>query len=96
MEFEDGLRMGVLPEGFCKGTLVVVLHIPGSISKPLGLWVGPGLGVVVIRTPFQTKFQFCQVQRMGGIKLQLLCGVRIELAVGSLPYPRQSGTPTVW
>ena len=24
------------------------------------------------------------------------CGVRIELAVGSLPYPRQSGTPTVW
>ena len=23
---------------------------------------------------------------MGGIKLQLLCGVRIELAVGSLPY----------
>ena len=24
---------------------------------------------------------------MGDIKLQLLCGVRIELAVGSLPYP---------
>ena len=24
---------------------------------------------------------------MGGIKLQLLCGVRIELAIGSLPYP---------
>ena len=23
---------------------------------------------------------------MGGIKLQLLCGVRIELAVGALPY----------
>ena len=23
---------------------------------------------------------------MGGIKLQLLCGVRIELAIGSLPY----------
>ena len=23
---------------------------------------------------------------MGGIELQLLCGVRIELAVGSLPY----------
>ena len=23
---------------------------------------------------------------MGGIKLQLLCGVRIELAVGPLPY----------
>ena len=24
---------------------------------------------------------------MGGIKWQLLCGVRIELAIGSLPYP---------
>ena len=23
---------------------------------------------------------------MGGIKLKLLCGVRIELAIGSLPY----------
>ena len=44
------------------------------------------MGVVVIRSPFQTKFQFCRVPRMGGIKLQLLCGVRIELAVGSLPY----------
>ena len=49
--------------------------------------VGPGFGVVVIRSPFQTKFQFCRVPRMGGIKLQLLCGVRIELAIGSLPYP---------
>ena len=24
---------------------------------------------------------------MSGIELQLLCGVRIELALGSLPYP---------
>ena len=32
---------------------------------------------------------------MGGIKLQLLCGVRIELAVGSLPYPGESGFPIV-
>ena len=32
---------------------------------------------------------------MGGIKLQLLCGVRIELAVGSLPYPDESGFPIV-
>ena len=52
----------------------------------LGVRVSPGLGVVVRRTPFQTKFQFCQAPRMGGIKLQLLCGVRIELAVGALPY----------
>ena len=43
-------------------------------------WVGCGCHT------FQTKFQFCRVQCMGGIKLQLLCGVRIELAVGSLPY----------
>ena len=32
---------------------------------------------------------------MGGIKLQLLCGVRIELVVGSLPYPGKSGFPIV-
>ena len=57
------------------------------IPSPLGAQVGPGLGVVVIRSPFQTKFQFCWVPRIGGVKSQLLCGVRIELAVGSLPYP---------
>ena len=28
---------------------------------------------------------------MGGIRLQLLCGVRIELAVGSLPMPSLFG-----
>ena len=33
---------------------------------------------------------------MGGIKLHLLCGVRIELAIGSLPNPRQSGALTAW
>ena len=49
--------------------------------------VGHGGGVVVKKDPCQTEFQFCQVPRMGGIKLQLLCGVRIELAIGSLPYP---------
>ena len=32
---------------------------------------------------------------MGGIELQLLCGVRIELAVESLPYPGESGFPIV-
>ena len=42
--------------------------------------------MVVKKDPCQTEFQFCRVPRMGGIKLQLLCGVRIELAVGSLPY----------
>ena len=33
---------------------------------------------------FLTPLNHCD---MGGIKLQLLCGVRIELAVGYLPYP---------
>ena len=68
------------------GALRAAAPILESIPKPLGVRVGPGLGVVVIRSPFQTKFQFCRVPRMGGIELQLLCGVRIELAVGSLPY----------
>ena len=51
----------------------------------LGVRVGPGLGVVVRRNHVQTKFQFCRVPCISGIKLQLLCSVRIELAVGSLP-----------
>jgi len=38
---------------------------------------------------FMCFLQFKKLKHasMGGIKLQLLCGVRIELAVGSLPYP---------
>ena len=44
------------------------------------------------KDPCQTELQ---VPRMGGIKLQLLCGVRIELAVGSLPYPGESWFPIV-
>ena len=67
------------------GALRAAAPILESIQTPLGVRVGPGLGVVVIRSPFQTKFQFCRVPHKGGIKLQLLCGVRIELAVGSLP-----------
>ena len=50
-------------------------------SKPPGIagwsWVGS---------------HFCRVPRMVDIKVQL-CGVRIELAVRSLRYPRQSGAP---
>ena len=49
--------------------------------------VGPGGVVVVIGTSCQTEFQFCEVPRIGGVKSQLLFGVRIELAVGSLPMP---------
>ena len=52
-----------------------------------GVRVGHGGSVVVKKDPCQIKFQFCRVLHMGGIKLQLLCGVRIELAVGSFPYP---------
>ena len=50
--------------------------------------VGPGLDVVVIRTNALDQIPILPSSGLGGIKLQLLCGVRIELAVGSLPYPR--------
>ena len=46
--------------------------------------------MVVKRTPVRPNSNSAEFLRMGGIKLQLLCGVRIELAVGSLPYPRFS------
>ena len=39
------------------GTLVVAAFGPESISKTPGMRVSPGNGVVVIRIPFQTKFQ---------------------------------------
>ena len=39
------------------GALEAVAPILESISNPSGVQVGPGLGVVVRRTPFQTKFQ---------------------------------------
>ena len=60
---------------------------PGSIVHHLGGagWSWGRCGCH--KDPCQTEFQFCQVLRMGSIKLQLLYGVRIELAVGSLPYP---------
>ena len=69
------------------GTLVAAAPSPGSIlhhqggaSWSLG-WCG------CHKDPCQTKFQCCQVPCMGVIKLQLECDVRIELAVGSFPYP---------
>ena len=66
-EFEDGLRTGVLPGG-CLYPWSGRTYPIGSIP---GVQVGPGLDLVVIRTPFQTKFQFCQVPHLGGMKLQL-------------------------
>ena len=73
------------------GTLVVAAPSPGSIlHHPGGAgWSWGWCGCH--KDPCQTKLQFCRVPHMGGIKLQLLCGVRIELAVGSLPYPGESG-----
>ena len=66
------------------GTLVAAAPSPGSILHHLGgagwSWWRCGCQ----KDPCWTEFQFCRVPRMGGIKLQLLCG----LAVGSLPYPR--------
>ena len=77
------------------GTLVAAAPSPGSIlHHPGGAgWSWGRCGCH--KDPCQTKLQFCRVPRMGGIKLQLLCGVRIELAVGSLPYPGKSGFPIV-
>ena len=39
------------------GALVAATPILESILNPPEVQVGPELGVVVIRTPFQTKFQ---------------------------------------
>ena len=53
-------------------------------------------GAVVIKLPVKTKVQFCQVPRTVGFKSQPFCDVRIKLAIGSLPYSRKSGAPTLW
>ena len=52
----------------------------GSITTPLGVWVGPRDGVFVIRTLLSDQIPTCLVLRISGIELQLLCGVRIEPA----------------
>jgi len=77
------------------GTLVAAAPSPGSIlHHPGGAgWSWGRCGCH--KDPCQTKLKFCQVPRMDGIKSQLLWGVRIELAVGSLPYPGESGFPIV-
>ena len=76
--------MEILPEA--TGALGAATPILESISNPPGgagwSWVWCGCH----RSPFQTKFQFCRFLRIGSIKLQLLFGVWIELAVGSLTY----------
>ena len=68
----------------------------GSILNPPGMRIGPGGSVVVIGTLLSDQIPNLLSSRIGGVKSQLLCGVRIELAVGFLPNPRQSGAQTVW
>ena len=48
--------------------------------------------MVVIRTPVRPNSNSAEVGSSVVLNYSC-CGVRIELAVGSLPYPRQSGVP---
>ena len=76
-EFADGLRMEVLEAADVLGAAAPIL---GSISNPLGGagWsrVGCGNHKDLISDQIPTRF----FPRSVGIKLQLLCGVRIEPA----------------
>ena len=68
------------------GTLAAAAPSPGSIlHQPEGAGCSSGQ-CGCQKDASQTKFQFCWLPHMGSIKLQLIWGVRIELAVGSLPY----------
>ena len=84
LEFEDGLRTGILPESCpCGGCIYLRIN-----SKPR--W-GAGwfwFGCVCHKDPTSDQIPILPVPRMGGIRSQLLCGVRIELVVGSLHSPR--------
>ena len=62
------------------GALGAAAPILESIPNPPGgtgwYWVGCGCQ----KDPILAQIPTCLVPRSGGIKLQLLCGVRIELA----------------
>ena len=62
------------------GALGAAAPILESISNPSGgagwSWVGCGCQ----KDPISDQIPTCLVPRIGGIKLQLLCGVRIEPA----------------
>ena len=62
------------------GALGAAAPILESISNPSGgagwSWVGCGCQ----KDPISDQIPTCLVLRIGGIKLQLLCGVRIEPA----------------
>ena len=87
LKFLGSLRTEILPGGCwwsCGGRTYPRINAkpPWGCRLILGrTWVSKG----------HQLFQFCQVPHFGGVKLQLLCGVRIELAVGSLPLPSLFG-----
>ena len=62
------------------GALGAAAPILESISNPSGgaswSWVGCGC----YKDPISDQFSTCSVPHIGAIELQLLCGVRIELA----------------
>ena len=85
-EVEDGLRTGVLLGGcWCpRGG-----HTYPRINfKPLWVYGWSLVECGCQKDPRSDQIPTCVVPRIGGIKSQLLCGVRIELAVGSIPYPQ--------
>ena len=59
------------------GALVAIATNLGTIKNPFGDLVGPWGNVVVIRTFLSDQIPTCLIARIGGIKLQLLCGVKI-------------------
>ena len=77
-EFEDGLRTGVLlGDCWCPWGGRTYPRINFNPSGGAGWsWVGCGCQKDLISDQIPT----CLVPRIGGIKLQLLCGVRIEPA----------------
>jgi len=62
------------------GALVVAAPILGSIFNPSGGEGWSWVGCSCHKDPISDQIPTCLVLRIGGIELQLLCGVRIELA----------------
>ena len=65
------------------GALVAAEPIQGSISNPPGV-AGWSWGQCGCHRDPPVR----PVLHIVGVKSQLLCGVRLELAIGSLPYPQ--------
>ena len=68
---------------------------PRSIPNLPEVRIAPGVGVVVIGTPVRPNSNSAEF-RSSAVLYYSFCDVTIEQALGSLPYPRQSGFPTVW